>query len=221
MPGPADTSYAAHIRRLRGKAIAVGVAKGITLENSQGFEALNALKMGHLTYTRETPTGPVTEPGCGCGTLLICTGELVYITINSYSDREFIVPQNGILYGSVYTDPPGSDYATYLQGGTTYMVPPPGEEDEPVQYPYTFSYAFNCYPVPTVIFDGCGSSVGGNVELLAGPVQIIVPNGQTWELTVLFPGAGQAGVQGTGPQFLPNVYVNIGATTFTATLTCL
>ena len=72
MSGPADTSYAARMRRLRGKAVAAGVANGNTLDKAQGgsdYDTQAALKMGNMTYTRETPTGPVTEPGCGCGTL--------------------------------------------------------------------------------------------------------------------------------------------------------
>ena len=145
MPGPADASNTERIRRLRGKAIAGGVAKGITLENSQGFEALNALKMGHLTYTRETPAGPVTEPGCGCGTLLICTGELVYITINSPADRIFIAPQAGELQGGVYPTggtPIQNIFPFLLSAGDTYTIPLP----EGGNYPYTFQYAFNCDP---------------------------------------------------------------------------
>lgn len=71
MSSPADTSYAERMRRLRGKAVAVSVANGVKLENSQSYDAQNTLKIGHITYTKETPSGSVTEPGCGCPAPLI------------------------------------------------------------------------------------------------------------------------------------------------------
>lgn len=71
MSGPADTSYALRIQRIRGKAVAVAVAAGVPLETTPGgkdYDAKNALRMGNSTNVRETPGGIVTEPACGCTT---------------------------------------------------------------------------------------------------------------------------------------------------------
>jgi hypothetical protein len=146
MSGPADTSCSERVRRLRGKAVAAGVANGNALDKAQGgydFDTQIALKMGHQTYTRETPAGPVMESGCGCA------------------------------------------------------VEPP------------------------FVFNGCFTDASGSVALLNGPVQIIVPEGQYWNLFIQFQVAGgQYNIEGTGPQAFPNLSVPVGATTFTSQLSC-
>ena len=108
------------------------------------YDTQAALKMGNMTYTRETPTGSVTEPGCGCGTLLRCTVPLIYLQIADPADRVFIAPQAGVLqgYARKFDDPSiGVVIGPLpLSAGDSYVVP----FLETFQYPYIFAYAFEC-----------------------------------------------------------------------------
>lgn len=151
MSGPADTSYAERMRRLRGKAVAVGVANGNKLDKAQGgsdFDTQAALKMGQLTYTRETPAGAVTEPGCGCGTLLRCTeegspGVLLRFPCNPDGIYTFVAPQDGTLnamfgYNVMFSESIGP---IPLTTGETYTVSAPVPNECSI---FGFRYTFDC-----------------------------------------------------------------------------
>lgn len=62
----ADTSASERTRRIKAKAVAVGVAAGAPLPTGGSYEPLAALKLGRSVAYVETPGGIVTEPGCGC-----------------------------------------------------------------------------------------------------------------------------------------------------------
>jgi hypothetical protein len=62
----ADTSASERTRRLRAKAVAVGVFEGVPLPRGGSYDPVAALNLGRSGAVVETPGGAVVEPGCGC-----------------------------------------------------------------------------------------------------------------------------------------------------------
>ncbi len=61
-----DNSGAERIRRVKAKAVSVGVANGVALPTGGSYEPVAALKLGRSSAVVETPGGAVVKPACGC-----------------------------------------------------------------------------------------------------------------------------------------------------------
>lgn len=178
-----DTSYTERIRRLKARVIAQAVANGTPLQKGTGYEALDALKLGHSAQVVETPGGPVTVPGCGCapggggGNTLVCVeGEQQY-TATTPADLTVNLPAEAVSIVVVAISTNGCSNIEFLNpptvpvtGGGTYTFP--SEEYGPECYPLTYTFNLAC-------------STSGR-SLVCGKNQTYIANNES-ELTVGLP----------------------------------